>query len=244
MFSVILFVLLLMQVYSMELEVSGDGRVEITPDTSMLSVTIQTEARYASEAVDSNAENSSMITSSLRAFADQDIIRERDIATVGFSINPVYVEVVNTSSSGVEERTRRLDGYRVLNQLSVKIRDPEATGEVLDAISTVSESSTAIINVEGIRFFKDDIHEDENEAIARAIGNARETAQTIATEIGATLGFVKEFSMDVIGMPLGRELQFPAMSMMRSTPTTISVGTYQIQRSVQLKYNALHAQTE
>lgn len=105
---------------TLNLNVSSD--VKLAPDIATVSAGVVTTARTARAAMRDNATRMSAAFAALRAAG----IAERDMQTSGISLQPQY--------EYTENQRPRIVGYQVSNTVTVRMRDLEAVGPVLDAL--------------------------------------------------------------------------------------------------------------
>ncbi|MEY3309260.1 MAG: hypothetical protein RLZZ413_3298, partial [Pseudomonadota bacterium] len=101
--------------------VTGEGSVEAKPDMATVTLGVTTEGTTAAEAMAANAVQLGAVLEQLRAAG----IEDRDLQTSGLSLNPNWQQPQG-------EMTPRIVGYLAMNQLTVRVRDLEALGGVLD----------------------------------------------------------------------------------------------------------------
>lgn len=156
------------------ISVSATGTAEIAPDMAMITLTVLREGETARAALDANTAAMADVLAAMQAEG----IAERDLQTSNFSVQPVYVYPRNNGNRAEEPR---IVGYRVHNSLTVRVRDLDRLGAILDTSVTLG------VNQGGqIMFTNDDpaaaISEARAEAMRNAIAKAREL--TDAAEIG------------------------------------------------------------
>ena len=78
-----------------------------------------------------------------------------------------------------------LTGYRVTNMITIKVREVEDTGTIIDA---VAEAGGDDIRIDGISFTVDNPAPYQKEAREKALADAREKAEQIAEAAGLELG--------------------------------------------------------
>ena len=105
--------------------VTGQGSVDIAPDMAVLSLTVSREAETARAALDANSSAMKEVLAAMKAEG----IAARDLQTSGFSIQPRYI--YPSPKSGQREPPR-IVGYTVRNSLTVRVRDIENVGAILD----------------------------------------------------------------------------------------------------------------
>ena len=162
--------------------VSGEGSVDVAPDMAVLSLMVTREAATARAALDANA---SAMNNVLAAMREQGIA-ERDLQTSQFSIQPRYH--YPKQSSG-EQRPPKIVGYTVRNGLTVRVRDIDKVGEVLDTSVTLG------VNEGGnILFTNNDPASVITLARTNAMHDAMAKANTLAQAAGVKTGKLLEIS--------------------------------------------------
>lgn len=166
-----------------QIVVTGQGSAALAPDMAVLTLTVNRAAPTAREAVSAN--NQAM-TGVLEAMRKLDIAG-RDLQTAGFSIQPQYAPPQRGAVG--EEAARKLTGYIVRNTLTVRVRDMERVGEVLDRAVSLGVNEGGDIAL---------VNEDPSEALDKArklaVQDASARARTLAEAAGVKLGGVLEIS--------------------------------------------------
>lgn len=163
--------------------VNGQGSADIAPDMAVLQLTVTREADTARAALDANTAAMAEVLKALRS----DGIAERDLQTTNFSIQPKYVYPSQKSQD--EDKSPRIVGYTVRNGLSVRVRDLDKLGGIMD------KSVTLGVNEGGnILFTNDDPAGAIAQARASAVADAMEKAKALAVAAGVKLGKVLEIS--------------------------------------------------
>ena len=154
--------------------VNGLGAVTVSPDIAVLSVGVEGKAKTVEEARNQAAEAMDRIMQALEARK----IESKDIKTQFFNISPQYV---------YNDRTRQqeLVGYRVNNQVTVKIRDMEAAGPTIDELV---EAGGDLARIQGISFTKENTKALESQARKLAVEDLLAKAQQYADLAGVKLG--------------------------------------------------------
>ena len=168
---------------SMGIWVSGVGRVTAVPDVAVLSLGVEAEAATVEEAMDEASAAMNRVIDSLHSNG----VADKDIKTQWFDIYPIreWVNVRSPIESWVEDGYEVLAGYRVTNMVTVKIRNIEATGDIIDAAAKAGGDLTRI---HGVSFSVDDPSIYEDEARDLAVADARAKAQQLARAAGVGLG--------------------------------------------------------
>lgn len=159
------------------ISVSGVGTVDVAPDMAVISVGVLREAKTARAALDANNE---AMTTVLSAMENQGI-EEKDLQTSNFSIQPRYV--YPKANTGGVQKPPKIVGYVVSNNLTIRIRDLEKTGEILDLVVTLG------VNTGGnIQFRNQNTEEIMEQARINAVKNAVSKATILVETAGADLG--------------------------------------------------------
>ncbi len=159
--------------------VTGEGRVEASPDMATLSLGVVTEGRTAAEALDANTDAVAAMIARLKSAG----IEDRDLQTSGLSLGPRY----NYSSSSGESPT--ITGYSAQNMVTVRIRAIDTVGAVLDG--AVSDGANTL---NGLTFGMQDSEALLDEARRLAVADAARKAGLYAEAAGVTLGRVISIS--------------------------------------------------
>ncbi len=152
--------------------VTGQGKVTVVPDVAILSLGVEAQASTVEQATNQAAAAMDRVMATLEANG----VADRDIETQWFNIYPV------TRWTDYEEV---LVGYRVTNMATVKIRDVEAVGGIIDAVARAGGDLTRI---HGVSFTVDDPSLYYDQARAEAVADAIAKARQLATLAGVGLG--------------------------------------------------------
>ena len=162
--------------------VSGQGLVAGVPDTLNINIGVSVTRDTVGEAVSDAAELADGVISALVGQG----VAEEDIRTAQFSISPEF---------DFERRGRtRLIGYRVENRLSVKIRDLDRAGEIIDGATTAAGDEVVVSRVS---FSVEDNEALLEEARAAAWSDAQAKATQLALLAGVELGAATTVSESV-----------------------------------------------
>lgn len=150
-------------------ELTIHENVELEPDVATVSAGVSTQARTAVEAMRTNAQAMTAVVERIKQLG----IAERDIQTAGISLGAMY---------DYNQQTQRqvFRGYQASNRVSVKLRQIERTGDVLDAL--VAAGAT---DLGGPEFSVD----DDTTARAQARRTAMETARARGLDYARGAGF-------------------------------------------------------
>ena len=149
------------------LDVSATGEVIRVPDLAVINAGVVTRAATAGGAIQQAATRMARVREALR----QAGIADRDIQTSNISLEPQYTYANN--------QPPKLNGYAATNQLSIRFRDIENTGKILDAL--VKEGANQISGP-NLTIDKPEVALDE--ARGKAVAAARARADLYARSLG------------------------------------------------------------
>ena len=152
--------------------VSATGSVAADPDMASISAGVVVEADTAKEALARNSTVMAKLIDGLKALG----IAPKDIQTTAVNVEPRYVQAK-------DGRPATINGYRVVNQVRLTVRDVKRLGEILDPAITLGANQ-----VNGIGFDVANAETLKDEARKQAMANAKRRAELYATAAGAQLG--------------------------------------------------------
>jgi uncharacterized protein YggE len=197
--------------------VTGLGTVKSVPDEAEVSLGVETQGATAKEAL---AENSARVERLLAALRGAGVAKG-DIRTQEFSVYPRY-ETDGQSSSG----------YSARNSVSVKIRDLDRAGAILELAARAGANQTY-----GPMMSSSDREELQQKALAAAVRNARDKAEALAKAAGVGLGRVTAITEGYGGpQPLMYAADVRAKAA-EARPVPIEPGTEDVQATVTVTFS-------
>ena len=201
--------------------VAGTGKVTVVPDIAILTLGVEAQAATVMEAQGDAAAAMTEVMAVLTANG----VAEKDIQTRWYSISPV--------TKWIDDYKEQITiGYRVTNTVTVKVRDVDKTGTIIDAVTAVGGDLTRI---QSISFTVDDTDAYYDEAREKAILDAMAKAEQIASVANVTLGkpiYISEMSSPVPPYPERPYIYDEAVG----ATTPISAGEMEISITVQMVY--------
>lgn len=165
--------------------VTGAGEATKAPDMAYLTLGVEADGATASEALRKNSDRMEATIKTLRDAG----VDKKDIQTSNLSVGARY-------DYSREGQAPRLIGYQATNTVSVKLRNLEKAGGVID--KAVSAGSNRL---DSISFGFADPKPLLNEARRGAVIEARERASLYAVAAGVKLGEVLQISDAVTAAP-------------------------------------------
>lgn len=149
------------------LTIAAEGRTSRVPDLATIRAGVTSEAASAGEAMRQTSSRMAQVIAALRRAG----IAERDIQTANIALGPRYRYADNEPPTIV--------GYQATNTVSVRFRDIEKSGAILDAL--VGQGAT---NIDGPSLSIDQPDAALDEARRDAIARARARAELYAGAAG------------------------------------------------------------
>jgi uncharacterized protein YggE len=160
----------------MGISVSGQGEASGAPDLATVSLGVEAFRDTVQAAREDAAAAMSQVIAVLRDRG----IEERDIQTSFFNIYPRY-----------DRDGQNITGYQVSNQVTVKIRDLNAVGSIIDEVVAAGGNLTRF---QGVSFSIENPKPLEEEARAAAVADLTAKANQLANLTGVQLGSLVSIS--------------------------------------------------
>jgi len=207
--------------------VSGTGEVSITPDIATLNLGVSAQEASVSQA---QTEASEAMTKVMKALTDAGIA-QKDIQTGYFNIS-------QQTRWDDQKKTDTPIGYQVTNMVTVKIRNTDKVGDIIDAVVVAGGD---LIRINGVNFSVENPSQYYTEARQKAMAEAKNKATELAKLAGLTLGqptYINENAQytPYYGGYSNFSIAVPAAGMGAAAPP-ISVGETKITLSVQVAYS-------
>lgn len=201
------------------IRVAGQGKSSAVPDMATIQTGVVTQSESANEALQSNSSAVEKMMVKLKELE----ISDKDMQTSQFSIQPVY----ERGPHG--QQKPNVIGYRVSNQLRVRVRDLSKLGALLDQLVLTGSNK-----ISGISFGVDDSKKVINEARVEAIKDAITRAELYAKAAGVAVG--KVLTIDEGQMAIPRPMMYSALMEARSMDVPIATGEQDFSASVTVTF--------
>ena len=187
------------------ISVMAQGEATVAPDLALVSFAVTGSGKELAPTRDDVTTRSSTVLAKLRDLG----IAEADINAADVGIHPEYDY----------RKGQRLIGYRVVRQMTARVRDLNALGGVLDGIVAAGANE-----VGGAQMTASDPSAAEHEALRTAVAAARAKAEALASAAGVSIGEVARIEEDagpgMVPMP-----RFKAMGAMETADVATEVAT-------------------
>jgi uncharacterized protein len=204
------------------LSVSSSASQNYPPDTAVITLAVETQAKTAAEAASINAKKASDMISKINS-----IINKKagdSVQTTQYSINPVY-------EYNESQRKSYLTGYRVTNGITVTIKQLNLVSKIIDA-SIASGAN----QVQGINFIIDKNEEYYKSLLTQAAKKAKDEAATVAQALGVNIVGIKQISTGS-NVPPPRVMYNKGMMMAAEAASTpIEAGEVDVNASVNIDF--------
>jgi uncharacterized protein YggE len=196
--------------------ISGDARVTAQPDTAIISISVVTQNRNATEAQQQNASQTTAVLNALKSAAGAGA----EIKTSGYSLVPQRVYRENQPPT--------ITGYEARNSITVTMSDLNRVGAVIDAAAQAGAN-----NIDGIAFTLRRDREVRGQALAEATRAAINKANMLAQALGGRV-------LRIIAVEEGGGVPRPVMYARQeamiagAANTPIEVGALEIDSQVRL----------
>jgi len=158
------------------LSLSAQGQSFSRPDLGIFTAGVTGSGKTAGAALAANSAKMNQVIAALKKAG----IADKDIQTSNLSLNPVYADMSNQRNvDPLEQQVPPIIGYQVYNMVTVKQRNLERFGNVIDALVAAGANQ-----VNGPSFQMNDPDAAADEARADAIKKAMARAQIYAKASG------------------------------------------------------------
>jgi uncharacterized protein len=196
------------------ISVTGTGTVTTEPDTATTTFGVVTQGSTAREAMLQNSEEMAKVIEALKRAG----IASKDLQTQYVSLDPRY-----------DNQGREVVGYSATNSVSAIVRDLAQAGAVIDTAVAAGAN-----NVSGPSLSRDDQGKLYNDALERAVADARAKAEVLARAAGVSVGAVQSVAENPQTgggpMPMG----YAAAA--RGLAAPIEAGTTQVVANVRVVF--------
>jgi uncharacterized protein YggE len=200
------------------LTMQGEGTVGAAPDMAEVSAGVTTMAQTAAAALAANTARMKKMFAAIAKLG----VPEKNVQTVAFSIFPQY-------GDSADNAPRRLIGYRVNNEVLLRLDDPERLGAALDALVAAGANQ-----VDRVGYSIKDAAPLLSRARAAAVADARAKAQTYAMAAGVSLGPI--LSIRETGGPSPMPVPRMAPMALNGMPPPMAGGEEKVSASVSITW--------
>lgn len=209
---------------SLGLWVNGEGKATGTPDIVILTLGVQSQDKTVAIAQKAAIEAMNNIMQVLKSTG----IADKDIQTTRYNIEQL-------TRWDEKENTYIVVGYQISNMVTVKIRDMNKAGDIIDK---AAEKGGDLIRITGISFTIEDPNPLLKIAREKAILNAMDKAKQMSQASSVKLGKLIYISDSTSSIPRYENayMKLADSRGIAAAPTPISAGELEYVVNVQLVY--------
>jgi uncharacterized protein YggE len=210
-----------------QLTVRGKATLQVPADQLQLQVGITSEAKTVKQALGENTKKIQAIEQALKEIG----LSKKEYKTGRFQVQPRWSA---RPPKYHDDWQAEIIGYRVNNHFSIKTRQIELGGKIIESCSRVGANTigSIIFNLATPQMYR-------SQAITAANANARADANALASAAELNLGKVMNISLDnAAATPLrSRSMAFSAEMAKSAAPSlNLSPGEVTVQASVTITY--------
>ena len=203
--------------------VSGNAQAEATPDEATVRLGIVRQETTAQAAQDQANRVAQAILSEIAKLG----IPATQIRTSRLTLTPIYAPGPRSDS----REAPRIASYSASNQVSIEVTNLTQIGPIIDAGLRAGSNQ-----VDGVQFrLKDDLPLRE-QALKKAVAEARRKAETMAEALNLRILGIQEVSETGSSVIPRGEGGFVTMAARETAPTPVSPGQVEVNASVTVKY--------
>lgn len=200
-----------------KMKVWGEGSVTAKADEAIISLGVVTKDKNLKKAKEENALLLNRVIKGLIKIG----IADEDIETVTYTITPMY---------DYQNNEKIFRGYEVKHILEISVKDINKADDVIDV---ATKNGANVINY--IRFTVSNPELYYNQALEKAILNAKEKANVIAETLGVE---INEIPLSVTENSVDKGVPYYGMSKMAAMDTTtpIQLGSVEFKSKVSVVF--------
>ncbi|MFI5322067.1 MAG: SIMPL domain-containing protein [Thermodesulfobacteriota bacterium] len=203
------------------LSVTGNGKADASPDIAYLTLSVETLAKAASQAVRDNSETTNKVIEVIKA----KLGKNDKVSTAGYNLAPVYE--YNNQTNKTEFK-----GYRASNRVIVEMHNLNEIGKIID-----SAAQAGLNNIENLSFDTTKRNEYRRDALKAAVNDAKATAETLSKAAGVSLTKILQLSPTFdYPVPVYRNYALAKEAAAPAPPTPIEPGDISIGASVNIVF--------
>jgi len=211
------------------LTVSATGALQLSPDTAVVTLGMETVGKSLVEAQQQNAAAMQKVVERLL----QSGIEKERVQTASFTVTPQYKPQPPRRTGEILPTEPEIIGYTVGNMLTVEVRDLEKVGKVIDGALAAGAN-----RFHGLHWSLRDEHQPRLQALRLAAAKAREKAQALSEALGVKLVRILTASEGGAQVIAPRSFMARTMgsAMAAEAAVPISPGEMKVEASVTLIY--------
>ncbi|QJC50388.1 SIMPL domain-containing protein [Paenibacillus albicereus] len=201
--------------------VQGIGKLSVAPDIAYVTAGVNVTAKTAKEAQAGAAKRYDAVIKMLKGTYG---LADKDLKTTSYYVQPQY--------KYTEKEGQVLTGYTATHELSVSWRSIAKTGELLDSLGNAGANQ-----ISGVSFGTEKTDAYTNDALKKALDNARAKAESLAAAAGRSLGPVVNITENgAQAVPVFREMVQMKATADSAASTSVEPGQVDVQGQLTVVY--------
>jgi len=201
------------------LDITATGEVARVPDIAIISAGVNTRAPTANQAMRENSARMGRVIAALKSAG----VADRDIQTSAINLHPEY--------RYEENQPQRLVGYNASNQVTVRFRDIQSSGRILDAL--VAQGANQI---SGPTMTIDDPRSALDEARMKAVAEGKARAELYARSLGKQVIRIISVSESSGSYPPPPPMPMAVRAMSDASETRIEPGEQKLEVNLSMVF--------
>lgn len=153
--------------------VRGEASISVKPDLAIITFGTLSQSPQVASALEANNQSMRKLFETIKAFG----VPDKNVQTSGFNVRPQY------ESGRIVGRARRIVGYSVRNNVTVKLRDLSRTGDFIAKLAGQGANQ-----FHGLHFIAEKTPDRMDKLRKAAVGDAARKARILAESAGLKLG--------------------------------------------------------
>jgi uncharacterized protein YggE len=166
--------------YPREITINAQGKAYAKPDIALAQFGVTTEGKKTQTVVKENTEKMKVVIDKIKSLG----VEDKDIQTTSYDLSPQY----DWTETG---RVFVFTGYKLSQQITVKIRDFEKIGDILEGVTQKGANE-----IGSLQFSVDDMEKFKAQARDKAIETAKQKAKDMVEKAGLKLGKITNIYED------------------------------------------------
>jgi uncharacterized protein YggE len=200
------------------ISVNGEAQLSVKPDIVVIRIGVTTQASTAQASM---AENATRMNALIAALSGAGVKKE-EMRTISFNVHPVYEYPHNAPA--------KLVGFRTTNSLLVTVSAEFNVGGLLDRAAAAGSNQ-----IDSVSYQVRDLAKHRDEALAKAMADARHRAEVLARSAGVTIKGVKSVA-ESGGYQPRPEYEYMRAAKAMADTTPMLAGELVIQFNVTVQY--------
>lgn len=179
------------------IQVIGQGKVPVKPDTALVNLGVMTiKADTPEAAIQQTSDKLQKVSAALEALG----IPAENAQVTGYVLNPRYKDPTMEAGEAKSDAAPTIDGYTCSQQITVRIPEIADDKEMINKV-IVAAAKEGANQVGEVKFLATNAESVKQQARLKAIADAKDKARNMADVAGLKLGRISSWYENVISAP-------------------------------------------